>query len=822
MSSRHALRLQRLQEQQRAELTSNADPESDSTSEEEELPIPVATERVNPFALLGADEHGSSESEEDDEEDEGELKDDEDDEEADDGGQGDVSESTVKQTTTLAPNAMSRKARRKAQRRNAAQLQRSHSTATATAKKTRKQQDKKADSQAEFDQLLSEFGASSLASSTGDGDTSTERSPKPLSTLLQVDLDLMNGEREEKQLFGHAVVSRERKRREAEERARAQQMASLMARRGRRQARGGKALGSMNAKLVRVAPDWPRTPTGVHMEPVSATRDESVFAVRWSPGYTQQQAAFETVVQTNDPQMLMGLLRQYPYHVDTLLQIAQLYKQLGEFEKSADLIARCVYVFERSWHARFDVARGCSRLCYEQNPECRSFFVALFRHIQILGRKGCCRTALEYCRLLLALDPSDPLFVLLNVDYFALRADQYWFLFDLVQHYPATRVCEWINAPPIATSESDSSSSSSSSSGASSSASQGKGTSKGQSGRNTKGKGKGKGKAKGKGQGKQANHKSVDRPDLKVQRRADLPSASTHSTASDSASAPKRVHKTYRSLLLPNILYSVALARFHVERRQSASAVDTFTSSTSTSGSTISTSATPSPPTSSSASTTSAATPTDSPPIPLCQLPSEFRSASSSALLQDALLMFPMLYAPLASKLDLPPDMSTHPFFCSFEYYPQSLKQLIEIYVDRNGTLWQQDEVKFWLQENAAATLARVDRQDPAVSYYLAILIEEYTETSKSLFAHLVMSEYTDSGAGAALPADVMQALEGGAVDPFAQQAMFAFGGGPAMPAPAPVIPASTDNELLLFLQTLLPWSSVPNAPYQGDASDDE
>jgi hypothetical protein len=126
--------------------------------------------------------------------------------------------------------------------------------------------------------------------------------------------------------------------------------------------------------------------------------------------------------------------------------------------------------------------------------------------------------------------------------------------------------------------------------------------------------------------------------------------------------------------------------------------------------------------------------------------------------------------------------------------------------------------VKFWLQENAVATLARVNEQDVAVSFYLALLIEEYTETSKSLFAHLVMSEYTDSSGAAALPADVMEALEQGPMDPFAQQAMFAFGGGGphAAPAPAEVVPANTDNELLLFLQTLLPWSSVPNAPFQG------
>ena len=69
----------------------------------------------------------------------------------------------------------------------------------------------------------------------------------------------------------------------------------------------------------------------------------------------------------------------------------------------------------------------------------------MFRHINLLGRKGCVRTALECCKarpgcalslaapsltprpfaqMLLCLDPSDPRGVLCCVDYFALRAGE--------------------------------------------------------------------------------------------------------------------------------------------------------------------------------------------------------------------------------------------------------------------------------------------------------------------------------------------------------------------------------------------------------------
>jgi len=34
----------------------------------------------------------------------------------------------------------------------------------------------------------------------------------------------------------------------------------------------------------------------------------------------------------------------------------------------------------------------------------RSFYLALWRHAMSIGRKGCYRTALEYCKLILRLD----------------------------------------------------------------------------------------------------------------------------------------------------------------------------------------------------------------------------------------------------------------------------------------------------------------------------------------------------------------------------------------------------------------------------------
>jgi tetratricopeptide (TPR) repeat protein len=61
--------------------------------------------------------------------------------------------------------------------------------------------------------------------------------------------------------------------------------------------------------------------------------------------------------------------------------------------------------------------------------ENRAFFICLFKHIIYIGERGCTRTALEFCKVLLSLDPiDDPLAILLLLDYYAIRSEEYNYL----------------------------------------------------------------------------------------------------------------------------------------------------------------------------------------------------------------------------------------------------------------------------------------------------------------------------------------------------------------------------------------------------------
>jgi len=50
--------------------------------------------------------------------------------------------------------------------------------------------------------------------------------------------------------------------------------------------------------------------------------------------------------------------------------------------------------------------------------------MAIFKFMDILGKKGCFRTALEYNKLLLKINTNDPTACLLCLDYNAISASQ--------------------------------------------------------------------------------------------------------------------------------------------------------------------------------------------------------------------------------------------------------------------------------------------------------------------------------------------------------------------------------------------------------------
>jgi hypothetical protein len=193
--------------------------------------------------------------------------------------------------------------------------------------------------------------------------------------------------------------------------------------------------------LVIPKENWPMFDRiGLDMELLETKNDGTMeFKYTHSTKYQEIQRIFLDCVASYNPNNIAELLRRYPYHVDSLIQLSEVFKQSGDIAMAASFIERAVYTFDRSMHPRFNATTGLCRLNYKY-IENRSFYIALFKHIQYLGRKGCWRTAFEFCKFLLGLDnKDDALSALLFIDYYALMSKEYQWLIDFYEYFKESK-----------------------------------------------------------------------------------------------------------------------------------------------------------------------------------------------------------------------------------------------------------------------------------------------------------------------------------------------------------------------------------------------
>uniref|UniRef100_A0A3P8NVR5 Transcription factor 25 (basic helix-loop-helix) n=1 Tax=Astatotilapia calliptera TaxID=8154 RepID=A0A3P8NVR5_ASTCA len=185
---------------------------------------------------------------------------------------------------------------------------------------------------------------------------------------------------------------------------------------------------------------WPRfSRPGISMTLLETKDGVHYFTFEHSREYQQVQFKFLDAVESMDPNNIVALLQLNPYHIDSLLQLSDVCRIQEDQEMARDLIERALYSFECAFHPLFSLTSGTSRLDYLR-PENRAFYLALYKHMMFLEKRGCPRTALEYCKLILSLDPdSDPLCMLLLIDFLALRSREYQSVLQLYQDWEEHR-----------------------------------------------------------------------------------------------------------------------------------------------------------------------------------------------------------------------------------------------------------------------------------------------------------------------------------------------------------------------------------------------
>ena len=306
------------------------------------------------------------------------------------------------------PSTSAKKKRNKRKKKTAAPAESDPAESTSTPAKTQKKVELD-----EIDRALQELGikpntasSASVAAPTLSGRTATSSAVSILRSLLAVDSKHLDADAELTRMFGRSVVNAARG---------ADMSANPAANRARHNAARHRTI--LAKPLAHWAPIG-SSRSGVTMEVASADvhqpGNENWYTYQHSNGYKELQRAFILAVQSSDVNGLMALLHQYPYHYDTLLQLAEIANQQGDAGMSDNYLEQALFAYEKAFAPGFSLPNGTGRLAFEK-IENRGLWRALDRKVTSLTKRGCWRTSFETAKVLLQLDPyADPYGALLQ------------------------------------------------------------------------------------------------------------------------------------------------------------------------------------------------------------------------------------------------------------------------------------------------------------------------------------------------------------------------------------------------------------------------
>ncbi|CCX32802.1 Similar to Transcription factor 25; acc. no. Q8R3L2 [Pyronema omphalodes CBS 100304] len=266
--------------------------------------------------------------------------------------------------------------------------------------------------------------------------STAEPQEQPLSSVLKIDSRNLDAGNEMMRLFGKDAL----KNIEGDERPRGGAARQAGARLQRIPGSGGRALnkGRKNT-FVQPKDDWPNSGSGgLGMEIEHSDPETGITYYRFVHSKTYQgvQREFRICVEAMDPDRMIALLQHNPYHITTLLQCSEIFHHQRDYNVAGDLLERALFSLGRSLHSTFQqkLSEGTARLSFFR-PENRELWLCGWRYIKNLAQRGTWRTAEEFARLLLAMDPEeDPYEMSLIIDFLALKSRQPDVILGLAEH----------------------------------------------------------------------------------------------------------------------------------------------------------------------------------------------------------------------------------------------------------------------------------------------------------------------------------------------------------------------------------------------------
>ncbi|XP_026727813.1 transcription factor 25-like isoform X3 [Trichoplusia ni] len=179
---------------------------------------------------------------------------------------------------------------------------------------------------------------------------------------------------------------------------------------------------------------------GLSMAKFRDVKNRMYFIFNHSEDYKHMHRNFIAMFPLSQPSTLLLYLDEARkrMHVEALLEISDLLFRMEEHAVGNEILENVVTFMQYVAHPLFNLAATNVRLEYRY-LENRPFHVAMLKYMYLLSSKGCHRTALEIAKMLLLLDPSDPLAVLNVIDAMALRAREHEWLIEAIKYFDKQR-----------------------------------------------------------------------------------------------------------------------------------------------------------------------------------------------------------------------------------------------------------------------------------------------------------------------------------------------------------------------------------------------
>ncbi|KAF9768958.1 hypothetical protein IL306_013691 [Fusarium sp. DS 682] len=399
--------LRKLQKQRELEKIQSQEEKNSDESGDEDLPV-AAKPRVSLFAALGGDDEDEAQNE--------------DEEEQQQQQQPEEAVTEIKQTPTSGKGKKKKNKKKKAK-----------------AKAATPEEDED-----EIDKAMKELNIKASTSANKSTSENTAAQSRRINELLSINPYHLKANNEMRNLFGRDVIESAAAE-EEQERSRRPMQREVDLETWLRGPPGAPKLPEVSLRrnvFIQGREHWPKQSAGgLTMKEVAKADDGSFteYAYVHEQSYDALQAFFFSCVQIGDPNRMILLLKEAPYHVSTLLQVSSIAKQDQNMALAAELCERALFTFGRVTTNAFrqNIEQGKARLDFRR-PENRQFWLAGYHYLKSLIRKGTYRTALEWAKLLYSLDPTDPYAMRHFIHLLAIRAHEAQWLIDFVAELEKT------------------------------------------------------------------------------------------------------------------------------------------------------------------------------------------------------------------------------------------------------------------------------------------------------------------------------------------------------------------------------------------------